>query len=153
MGADITVGGGGGYFMARVGEPITTLHPPTQHPQAADGKDVQSVRVSRVRLSLVNVTLDENVHILPDIRRLLLSWAISRRLQLIPDDYPRQISAIRSPLRQRRRQRRTAGRGPTRTQRSSTMAHRVAMLLCAHRGWSPRSYAARSTGGRIFSRL
>ena len=38
--------------------------------------------------------MDEDVHILLGVRSLLLSWVISRRLRLIPDDYPRQISAI-----------------------------------------------------------
>ena len=42
-GADITVGGED--FMTQVGESVGTLRPPTQHPQAADGKVIQSVGV------------------------------------------------------------------------------------------------------------
>ena len=93
-GADITVGGED--FMDQVGGSIETLSPPTQHPQAADGKVIKSLGILPVRLSLGNVMLDEDVHILPGVRGLLLSWLISKRLRLIPADYPCQISTMQS---------------------------------------------------------
>ena len=54
--------------MDQVGGSIETRSPPTQHPQAADGKVIKSLGILPVRLSLGNVMLDEDVHILPGVR-------------------------------------------------------------------------------------
>ena len=93
-GADISVGGLD--FLEELGEYPENLLPPEQHPSAANGEIIASVGVLPVTLTLGDITTPEEIHILPDVRGLLLSWRATRQLQIIPRCYPRQISCAQS---------------------------------------------------------
>ena len=54
---------------------------------------IRSIGVLPVRITLGGTTVHDKIHILPSVTGLLLSWATTRSLNIIPGDYPRQIVA------------------------------------------------------------
>ena len=91
-GADLSVGGED--LLEKIGVTRGDLSQPAQHPRAANGLIIKSVGILHTTVSLGEVRVEEDVHILPGVTGLLLSWAATRSLRLIPADYPRQIATI-----------------------------------------------------------
>ncbi|KAF0307558.1 Transposon Ty3-I Gag-Pol polyprotein [Amphibalanus amphitrite] len=94
-GADLSVGGED--LLAQLGASREDLRRPVHHPRAANGSVIPSVGILPVTIALGDIQAEEEVHILPGVRGLLLSWEVTRTLKLIPADYPRQIAAVGKP--------------------------------------------------------
>ena len=88
-GADISVGGI--QLLDEMCEYQENLLPANEHPKAANGAVIRSVGVLPVRITLGDVTVEDEIHILPSVTGLLLSWRTTRDLHITPADYPRQI--------------------------------------------------------------
>lgn len=91
-GADISVAGL--RLLDAMGEYRENLLPPEQHPKAANGDLITPIGILPVRLTLGNISVMEDVHILHGVTDLLLSWRVTRGLHIIPADYPEQIHQI-----------------------------------------------------------
>ena len=91
-GADLSVAGED--FLQQFGVFREALRRPAQHPRAADGSVIHSVGTLTSVISLGDVRTEEEVHILPGVRGLLLSWEVTRKLRLVPAGYPCQIAAV-----------------------------------------------------------
>lgn len=89
-GADISVAGT--TLLDKLGEYPENLLPAEQHPRAANGETITSIGILPVSLTLGETTMEERIHILPDVSALLLSWRAARKLRIIPQRYPEQIS-------------------------------------------------------------
>ena len=77
--------------MKQLGEFRENLIKSTMNPRAADGKVIRSAGTLPVVLELGDERIQETVHILPGVRGILLSWDVTKRLRLIPTDFPRQM--------------------------------------------------------------
>ena len=77
------------------GEFPENLLPPDEHPKAANGEVIKSIGILPVHITLGDTTVEDNVHILPTVTGLLLSWVTTRKLNIIPEDYPRQMKSTR----------------------------------------------------------
>ena len=78
-------------FVKQLGEFRENLIKSTMNPRAADGKVIRSAGTLPVVLELGDERIQETVHILPGVRGILLSWDVTKRLRLIPTDFPRQM--------------------------------------------------------------
>ena len=92
-GADVSVAGL--QLLDDMGEFPENLLPPDEHPKAANGEVIKSIGVLPVHITLGDTTVEDNIHILPSVTGLLLSWKTTRKLNLIPEDYPRQMKSTR----------------------------------------------------------
>ena len=82
--------------MRQLGEFRENLMKSTMNPRAADGKIIRSAGTLPVILELGDERIQETVHILPGVRGILLSWDVTKRLRLIPADFPRQMPSLSS---------------------------------------------------------
>ena len=94
-GADVSIGGED--LLQQLGLQANDISQPSLHPRAANGTTLRSVGVIRAVITLDDASVEEEVHILPEVSGLLMSWGATRRLRLVPADYPCQISAMTRP--------------------------------------------------------
>ncbi|XP_043235622.1 uncharacterized protein LOC122388509 isoform X2 [Amphibalanus amphitrite] len=94
-GADVSVGGED--LLQQLGLQANDISQPYLHPRAANGNTLRSVGVLHAVITLDDASAEEEVHILPGVSGLLMSWSATRHLRLVPADYPCQISAMSGP--------------------------------------------------------
>ncbi|KAF0289983.1 Snake venom metalloprotease inhibitor 02A10 [Amphibalanus amphitrite] len=116
-GADISLAGP--EFAETFGRGRMT--PSTVRPMVVDGRSCDSIGKVEVTIRMGDIEVNEQVHIIPGVKRLILSWKTTQRLGIIPEDYPEQkwnipqditaaVSARRTITRPAERQ--TAALGP-----------------------------------------
>ncbi|KAF0308405.1 hypothetical protein FJT64_020358 [Amphibalanus amphitrite] len=116
-GADISLAGP--EFAETFGRGRMT--PSTVRPMVVDGRSCDSIGKVEVTIRMGDIEVNEQVHIIPGVKRLILSWKTTQRLGIIPEDYPEQkwnipqditaaVSARRAITRPAERQ--TAALGP-----------------------------------------
>ncbi|KAF0312792.1 hypothetical protein FJT64_016549 [Amphibalanus amphitrite] len=116
-GADISLAGP--EFAETFGRGRMT--PSTVRPMVVDGRSCDSIGKVEVTIRMGDIEVNEQVHIIPGVKRLILSWKTTQRLGIIPEGYPEQkwnipqditaaVSARRTITRPAERQ--TAALGP-----------------------------------------
>ena len=70
------------------------ITPPSVHPTVVDGRDCKTIGMLKVRIRLGKIEVADQIHIVPGVNRLILSWQTTQRLGLIPPDYPQQRNVL-----------------------------------------------------------
>ena len=90
-GADICAAGI--TILESLGESVSNLLPPNDHPKSADGLPMKCIGRLPVTVAVGNQSISCILHILENLPNVLLSWDTTRDLALIHSEYPAQLSS------------------------------------------------------------
>jgi hypothetical protein len=74
------------------------LLPSNVIPRAVNGSVMRPIGKIPVTIALETSKHTEDLHIYPDVDRILLSWKAARGLNILPECYPRPIKAPRMAM-------------------------------------------------------
>ena len=86
--ADISVAGTD--IVDLIGDHTDNLLPSNVTPRTVSGQEMAPLGILPVTITLGNNAQEDVIYIDPNVKELLLSWKICKRLRILPDEYPSQ---------------------------------------------------------------